>query len=300
MKKRPPKPPRSRPETTRPGAGPPAPGPPKAGSPKTGSKHERKGHQEPPTATAWGIHPVKALLAHRPAAVDRLFLKPEREDRRIRELVDLAVQNGIPVLEEIPLSLEQEGIIHQGVAARLKPAGVLTLDHLLAGLGRESGNPLLLALDSIQDPRNLGAIIRTAAAFGAAGLIIPKDRSAPLSGTVMKAAAGTLPLLDICRVTNLSQALDQLKEHGFWIFGAGGRAPQNLYHTAFSGPVCLVVGNEQKGIRPLVSRHCDHHIAIPMAAGVESLNVAVATGVILAEIRRQQHGFPLGATPNGN
>ncbi|ADH84990.1 23S rRNA (guanosine(2251)-2'-O)-methyltransferase RlmB [Desulfurivibrio alkaliphilus] len=239
--------------------------------------------------TAWGFHAVYALLSHRPATVAQLFISPRRDDQRIRELLELAARHGIPVHTEIPadLNLEEE-ISHQGVVARVKATGQPTLEGLLASL-QPKENQLLLALDSIQDPRNLGAIIRTAAAFGADGLLIPKDRSAPLTGTVMKAAAGTLPLLTICRVTNLSQSLAQLKKHGFWIYGAGGQAPQQLHQTSFSGPICLVMGNEQKGLRPLVSRHCDHLVAIPMAAGVESLNVAVATGVILSEIRRQQN-----------
>ncbi|MDF1614516.1 23S rRNA (guanosine(2251)-2'-O)-methyltransferase RlmB [Desulfurivibrio dismutans] len=279
--------------------------PPSADSPSLPGKHPRSAraarpakpradqerrpapHESLPANAAWGFHAVRALLAHRPASIEQLFISAHRNDQRRRELAELARRHGIAVHEELPPAFAQEGISHQGVVAQVKADANTTLENLLTGLAGKS-NPLLVALDSIQDPRNLGAIIRTAAAFGADGLIIPKDRSAPLSGTVMKAAAGTLPLVNICQVTNLANTLAELKKHGFWIYGAGGRAPQQLYHTSFSGPVCLVMGNEQKGLRPLVSRHCDHQIAIPMAAGVESLNVAVATGVILSEIRRQQ------------
>ena len=148
--------------------------------------------------------------------------------------------------------------------------------------------PLLLILDSIQDPHNLGAILRSAAAFGVDGVIIPKDRSAPLSGTVMKTAAGTLPLLDICQTTNLAEAMLTLKKAGFWLYGAAGEAATSIFATSFSGPVCLVLGNEHKGIRPLLRRHCDFLLAIPLAAGVESLNVSVAAGIMLAEISRQR------------
>ncbi|TBV81441.1 MAG: 23S rRNA (guanosine(2251)-2'-O)-methyltransferase RlmB [Desulfobulbaceae bacterium] len=253
--------------------------------------------------TIWGVHAVSAMLQCRPQQVLALFITPGRANQRISEILELAIRHRIVVHHDQPLPLtEPESIPHQGVVARIKPLVLLDLNALLArltaqdltrsglaepGLPGSDLPPLVLALDSIQDPHNLGAIIRCAAAFGVKALIFPKDRSAPLTGTVMKAAAGTAPLLHICQVTNLAETLTRLKEHGFWIYGAGGDAPQSLYAAEFSGPICLVMGNEQKGLRPLVRRYCDHLIAIPLARGVESLNVAVATGIILAEITRQ-------------
>lgn len=238
---------------------------------------------------AWGIHPVSALLQLRPEQVLELFIAAGRQDRRVEEIRALATQQGLKINAVATLPLVEPDLIqHQGVVARIKPSKPWSLPELLPRLSAGAQPPLVLALDSIQDPRNLGAIIRSAAAFGVNALIIPKDRSAPLSGTVMKAAAGTLPLLDVCQVTNLTDSLAKLQQHGFWIYGAGGEAPSNLYATRLNGPICLVLGNEQKGLRPLVRRQCDLLIAIPLAAGVESLNVAVAAGIILAEIRRQQ------------
>ena len=245
-----------------------------------------------PEEAVWGFHPVGAMLRHRPEEVLTVFITPGRADGRREEIRNLAADCGVRVerVAAMPLS-EGEELLHQGVMARIKPITHLSLEDLLlrlhSGPQSSKGPPLLLALDSIQDPRNLGAIIRSAAAFGVNGLIIPKDRSAPLTGTVMKAAVGTLPLVDICQVTNLAEALARLKKHDFWIYGAGGEAPQSLYATNFDGSVCLVLGNEQKGLRPLVRRQCDQLIAIPLAAGVESLNVAVAAGVILSEIRKR-------------
>jgi len=242
---------------------------------------------------------VSELLRHQPQEVREIFLLAGREDERSRAILALTEEHGIPLSRPTDLPLiPAEDAAHQGVAARIKAPVPLSLNALLAKLDPDAA-PLLLALDSIQDPHNLGAIIRSAAAFGVNGLIIPKDRSAQISGTVIKAAAGTLPLVPICQVTNLAETLAVLKDHRFWIYGAageagereteraGGPAGQSLYTTAFSGPICLVLGGEQKGIRPLVRRQCDFLVSIPLAAGVESLNVSVAAAVILAEIRRQ-------------
>lgn len=234
----------------------------------------------------WGVHPVHELLRQQPQAVAEIFLLAGREDERRQAILALAEEHGIPLSRPSQLpQLPVEDAAHQGVAARIRPPVPLSLNELLARL-EPKASPLLLALDSIQDPHNLGAIIRSAAAFGVNGLILPKDRSARISGTVLKAAAGTLPLVPICQVTNLAAALAALKEHGFWIYGAAGEAAGSLYENEFSGPLCLVLGGEQKGLRPLVRRHCDFLISIPLATGVESLNVSVAAAVILAEIRR--------------
>ncbi|MFH7319840.1 23S rRNA (guanosine(2251)-2'-O)-methyltransferase RlmB [Desulfurivibrio sp. D14AmB] len=236
------------------------------------------------TAMIWGIHPVSELLRRRPNLVLTVFLAPERDDAKARNIGELAVHHRIRVQQGLPPE-QAETTAHQGVAALIKTPTPLSLGELLA---RTTGPPLLLMLDSLQDPHNLGAVIRSAAAFGVNGVILPKDRSAPITGTVMKAAAGTLPLVEICQVTNLADSLRKLKEQGFWIYGAAGDAPTTIYQTDFNGPICLVVGNEQKGIRPLLRRHCDFLISIPLAAGVESLNVSVAAGIMLAEIRRRQ------------
>ena len=263
-----------------------------------------RGEAGPEVATTtmiWGVHPVSELLRRRPQLVMTVYLATARDDARGRAIAELATQERIRI--EFGLPPEQSEITaHQGVAALIKTPTPLSLNELLSRLGADEAPPtppLLLMLDSIQDPHNLGAAIRSAAAFGVAGVIIPKDRSAQITGTVLKSAAGTLPLVEICQTTNLVEALQKLKEHGFWIYGAAGEATTTIYQSDLSGPICLVVGNEQKGIRPLLRRHCDFLISIPLAAGVESLNVSVAAGIILAEIRRKSLPRERQSSPEG-
>lgn len=172
--------------------------------------------------------------------------------------------------------------------ARVQQIATVSLEALLADLEQSPDAPILLALDSIQDPHNLGAIIRSAAAVGVKAILLPKDRSAPLSGTVAKVAVGAMAHVTICSVTNLVSALKDLQGHGFWVFGAAGEANQTLYEADFAGKVCLVVGGEGKGLRPLVRSQCDHLVSIPMQHGLDSLNASVATGVILFEMARQR------------
>ena len=236
----------------------------------------------------WGLHPVLELLRHQPQQITELFLLKGRESQGFHQLNGLATRHGIAVrqVEQLPIP-DADTVTHQGVAATIRPFAPMGFNSLLERLAGNNA-PLLVVLDSIQDPHNLGAIIRSAAAAGANGIILPKDRSAPLSGTVLKASAGTMALVNLCQVTNLAQTLKELKEEGYWIYGAAGEAGQSLFETSFSGPICIVIGSEGKGLRPLVAEQCDHLVAIPLAPGVESLNASVAAGVILFEIVRQR------------
>lgn len=236
----------------------------------------------------WGIHPVMELMRTSPGKIIELrFLKANHA--KVQELVPLAEQEGIPYhLAEQPFPGTPEGAAVQGVQARIKPVTTIGLGELLARRQHKGEAGLLLALDTIQDPHNFGAMIRSAAAAGAQGLLFTKDRSAPLSGTVAKVAVGAMAHLPLCPVTNMAAALEQLKEAGFWIFGAEGSAPQTIYQAQFDGPVCLVIGGEQSGIRPLVKKHCDFLVSIPMHSGLDSLNASVAAAVIMFEIVRQQ------------
>jgi 23S rRNA (guanosine2251-2'-O)-methyltransferase len=241
-----------------------------------------------PALAIWGVHPVLEFLRHQPQQIKEIFLARTGEQREVRQILALAERQGVPVRQGQGLNLpEGEGVSHQGVAASIHPLQPMALAELLERLTSKAA-PLLLVLDSIQDPHNLGAIIRSAAAAGADGIILPKDRSAPLSGTTLKASAGTLAFAPLCQVTNLAQTLKELKKKGFWLYGAAGGGGQPLYETAFSGPLCLVIGGEGKGLRPLVAEQCDQLLAIPMAPGVESLNASVAAGVILFEMVRQR------------
>ncbi len=238
----------------------------------------------------WGIHPVLETLRTQPSLVTEIIIQGPEPGGRHQELVALAEKRRIPVhlVNRLPLPGGDGQVNHQGVVARLKSMPLYDLADLLAAPA--TAEPTLVALDSIQDPHNLGAIIRSAAGAGAAGIIIPKDRSAPLSGATAKVAAGSLNRIRICRVTNLADSLQQLKEAGYWIYGAEGGDGRSLFQTELRGKICLVIGSEGKGLRPLVRKQCDFLLAIPLAAGVESLNASVAAGVMLFEIARQKSG----------
>jgi len=230
----------------------------------------------------WGVNPVTEMLRRRPSLVEEVTVAAANP--RIDLIRRLAAEAGVPVVEgrrqEMP-----EGR-HQGVAARLRPPPFVEFESLIHRL--TGGEELfLVALDCLQDPHNLGAVLRVAAATGVHAVLVPRHRSAPLSGTVFKVSAGTAALVDICRVPNLAVALQRLRQAGAWIYGADAAARSTLYETDFARPLCLVVGGEGRGIRPLVRKQCDELVRIPMAAGVESLNVAVSTGVFLYEIIRR-------------
>lgn len=240
------------------------------------------------TDLIWGIHPVMGLLVSTPGKIIELrFLKSGHG--KVQELVQLAEQEGIPYhFADNPFPGTPEQATLQGVQARIKPVVTTTLNDLIASQQQSETPALILALDTIQDPHNFGAMIRSASAAGAIGILYTKDRSAPLSGTVAKVAVGAIAHLPLCPVTNMAQALQQLKEAGFWIFGAEGSAETTIYQAKYDGPVCLVIGGECNGIRPLVKKHCDFLVSIPMHSAIDSLNASVAAAVILFEIVRQQ------------
>jgi 23S rRNA (guanosine2251-2'-O)-methyltransferase len=175
---------------------------------------------------------------------------------------------------------------HQGVIATAAQTHYLELDELLALSKADGLPPLYIAAAGIEDPHNLGAIIRTAEAVGAAGIIIPKRRNVSVNATVYKTSAGAAAVLPICRVGNLASAIDTLKENGIWIYGAdmdGG----NLYKTSLTGALCIVIGAEGNGLPPLIKKKCDGLVSIPMFGQINSLNASVAAGIIMYEIRRQ-------------
>ena len=242
------------------------------------------------TDAVWGMNPVLELLRKRPKSIERISILKSRTDRRCQEIIRLAEQNNIPIHhEERFRNRDVEALPHQGVLARIAPVPTLSLEEVIGRAGAAPLFPVLLALDCIQDPHNLGAILRSAAAAGVSAVILPKDRSAPLSGTVVKASAGALAHIDICMVTNLVSALKRLKKENYWVFGADKDGGKTIYEADFACPVCLVVGGEGKGIRPLVKKECDQLVTIPMQGSLDSLNVSVATAIILFEIVRRRH-----------
>ena len=236
-----------------------------------------------------GIHAVRELLQHN-SNVKRLCVQSGRGDARIEELIELASRAGI-LVEKMPRR-ELDQLVsgrHQGVAARAVFAASSwqekDLRRLLEGLDHD---PLLLVLDEVTDPHNLGACLRSADAAGVDAVVIPKDRSAPLNMTVRKVASGAAETVPLVAVTNLSRMLKELKELGVWLCGTAGEAEKSLYQQDLTGPLALVMGSEGRGLRRLTQEACDFLVAIPMAGTVGSLNVSVATGVCLFEAVRQR------------
>jgi len=238
-----------------------------------------------------GLHAVESLLKTRPGAVGELLVAAGRDDRRLEELLERAAAGGITVSRLSRRELDQllPGSRHQGVIARLGSTTAALkeadIQSFLAGLDHA---PLLLVLDGVQDPHNLGACLRTADAAGVDALVVPRDRAAGMTPTVRKVASGAAETVPVFTVTNLARALRALKEEGVWLYGASDTADSSLYEADFSGPLALVLGSEGTGLRRLTRELCDFQVAIPMAGSVTSLNVSVAAGVLLYEARRQR------------
>ncbi|MEE4164767.1 MAG: 23S rRNA (guanosine(2251)-2'-O)-methyltransferase RlmB [Desulfocapsaceae bacterium] len=242
----------------------------------------------------WGIHPVMEALQADEQRVSEVILQKDKRGSTWEALLDLVKKRGVrySFVERVRITgAADTQIRHQGVIARVASVAVTPFDELLEKFSQavqDGDTPRIIACDSIQDPHNLGAIIRSAHAAGVNSILLPRERSAPLGGTVAKASAGALFLVDICRVTNLSEALKAIKAAGGWIFGAvKDEDAQSIYNTDFVVPACVVVGNEGQGVRPLVRRTCDVLISIPMEGTVDSLNSSVAGAVIMFEMHRQ-------------
>ncbi len=229
-----------------------------------------------------GVHPVReALRAHRP--LDKVLIAKGSAGPRIQEIVELCRDNSVPVRFEPREALDRvsKGIPHQGVIA----FGAV---HTFVELGQvASSAKLVVILDGVEDPHNLGAIVRTAHAAGADAIVIPERRSAPLTETVERAAAGALAYLPVARITNVTQTLEKLKQQGFWIYGLDERGTELYSEVEYASPTAIVMGGEGKGLHEGVKKHCDVLVRIPMAGEVASLNVSVATGVVLFEWRRR-------------
>lgn len=237
----------------------------------------------------YGVHAVEALLRHHPKRVKQLWVAEGRQDPRIQALLSLAEQHRVGVGQRERRELDEwaEGV-HQGVVAEVSPSQVWGENMLDELLERNEGPALLLVLDGVTDPHNLGACLRTADAAGAQAVIVPKDKSATLNATVRKVACGAAEVIPLVAVTNLSRTLEKLQKKGLWIVGTAGEADKELYDLDLSGPTVLVMGAEGKGMRRLTREHCDFLARLPMAGSVSSLNVSVATGVCLFEALRQR------------
>jgi len=242
----------------------------------------------------YGVNPVLEALRARPDEIERVQIAegalsgvPGSEIRERARSAGIAVDR----VPKESLSASARGGVHQGVVAQLREFQYATLEEVISA-AETSGRPLAaLALDGIQDPQNLGAIVRSAHALGAHGVIIPKDRSAQVTPAVAKAAAGATEHCKIARVVNLSRALEDLKQAGAWVIAAVSAGGESLPQADLRGPLTVVIGGEASGIREGVLKHCDLRLAIPMSGKIGSLNASVAAGIILYEIARQrQHG----------
>jgi len=241
-------------------------------------------------AIVFGLHAVRTLLQQRPERASLLIVQKGREDARVSEVTKLAQAAGIKIEWRDARELDRlaTGDRHQGVCIRMKSSDVLGEGALDELLDRASSPPLLLVLDGVQDPHNLGACLRTADAAGVTAVIVPRDRAAGLSPTVRKVASGAAETVPLIQVVNLARTLRWLKERDIWVVGTDDQAPKSLFQTSLTGPLAVVLGAEGPGLRRLTKEHCDALICIPMRGVVESLNVSVATGVVLYEALRQR------------
>jgi len=239
-----------------------------------------------------GINSVRSTLKFGAEGVAELWLDRRRRDRRLAELAELARAAGIPIrqVDQDALDKAAAGANHQGALARVRaPAarGERDLDRLLNDI---DGPPLLLVLDGVTDPHNLGACLRSADGAGAAAVIAPKDKAAGLTPVVVKVASGAADAVPFVQVTNLARTFQTLKERGVWLVGLADAAPASLYQTDLTGPLALVLGSEGSGLRRLTAERCDLLASLPMRGRVESLNVSVAAGICLYEALRQRSG----------
>jgi 23S rRNA (guanosine2251-2'-O)-methyltransferase len=213
-----------------------------------------------------------------------------RYDPRFHALINQAKADGTVIQEVEPQRLDYltGGANHQGIVAQVSLHEYLDLEELILQAKAASHQPVLLVADSITDPHNLGAIIRTAEAMGAQGIVIPQRRAVGVTSTVMKVAAGALASFPVARVVNLAQALETLKRHGFWIYGAAANQGQALHTAAFTGAIALVIGSEGDGLSLRAQKSCDFLVSVPLAGNTASLNASVATGMVLYELYRQR------------
>ena len=242
------------------------------------------------TELIYGLHAVQSLLSRHPERVLNVRLAERREDARVRAIETLAKQHDKPVqrLDAQALQKALGDVAHQGVAAEVVPLAPWSEDDLLAALATAE-QPLVLALDGVQDPHNLGACLRTADACGVLAVIVPKDRAANLTPVVRKVAAGAAETVPLVTVVNLVRTLKLLQEAGLWVTGADATdGAKYAYEADLTGGTVLVMGAEGSGLRQLTRQTCDHIVKLPQLGSVESLNVSVATGMLLYEAVRQR------------
>lgn len=242
-----------------------------------------------PHTILYGYHPVREALWARRRSVRTVFLAQGKGETRRQEIAALAQQNGVEVQWVAPRQLT--ALVghprHQDVGARVDAYPVCSLEEILGVAPGDGGAPWLLLLDQVVDPQNFGAIVRTAHCAGIQGVLVPKDHSSPPTPAASKASAGALEHMRVAYETNLVNTMQRLKDRGFWIAGAD-RMGSSVFDADLRGPLALVIGSEEKGLRPLVKKHCDFMIGIPQTGTVGSLNASAAAAVIIYEAFRQR------------
>lgn len=244
---------------------------------------------DPMPQIIYGIHPVQeALKSNLP--FQKIFIGTQNPSSLLQTILSLARKKNIPLVLATRESLDKMtgGRVHQNIVATLHEIPYAGMDEILSRWRREGSKALFLILDGIQDPQNLGSLIRTALGCGAHGVIIPKDRAVGITPVVIKASAGAVAHLPVVRVVNIAMTIENLKEEGIWVYGASGEATDLIYHLDLNVDLALVIGTEGKGIRPLVKRKCDRLFSIPMKGPVSSFNASVSGGIILYEVMRQR------------
>lgn len=238
----------------------------------------------------FGLHSAQAALAYSPKSVQRAWSDEQRHDKRLTEILNELLDLGIEPehVDRKKLDKLAENNNHQGIVIEIEMPTERSEADLKDAVAALSTPALFLVLDNVQDPHNLGACLRTADATGVHGVIVTKDNATGITPTVCKVASGAAEIVPVYQVTNLSRTLRWLKEHGIWVMGAAGEATETAYEVDFTLSLALVIGAEGKGLRRLTKEQCDHLIKLPMLGKVSSLNLSVATGVLLYEILRQR------------
>ena len=237
----------------------------------------------------YGINPLLEVVLSHPAMLEKIFVAEGRGGEAVQKILKLAADHQIPVECSGRDRLEKLAprCVHQGIVGLCREHTYATVDEVIAHRHEKSKYDLVILLDSVTDPQNLGSIIRTAHCCGANGVIIPENRAASVTASVAKASAGAFQYLPVAMVVNLVRTIEYLKEREFWIYGADAEAQSDIRMPDYEGHIALVMGSEGRGIRPLIRKNCDFLVSIPMRGRVASLNVSVAAGVILFEILRK-------------
>lgn len=238
----------------------------------------------------YGINPILEVLRVRPQGIKKIFLARGKKPTPLKPLLQLSVEKGIPLVweERSRITSLAGGSGHQGVAALVELPPYVALEDILAIADQRGEAAFVIILDGVQDPQNLGSLVRAAACLGAHGLVIRKDRACGITGGVYKSSAGAVEHLPLVRVANLAQTLLALKKRGLWLVGTQAQSPLALFSWDFTQPVALILGAEGKGMSRLIGQRCDVTVSIPLSRGISSLNVAVAGAICMYEVARQR------------